>query len=64
VKKDGTGLKRVADIGESQPSLTWSTDGVYVYAMGSTNFWRVKVADATKENLGSGQPQGQVRAIK
>ena len=34
IKRDGTGLHRLADIGESQPSLAWSPDGVYVYAHG------------------------------
>jgi Tol biopolymer transport system component len=64
VKNDGTGLKRIADIGESQPSLAWSTDGVYVYAMGATNFWRIKAADSSKEIIGTGQPSGQVRVLK
>jgi Tol biopolymer transport system component len=61
IKRDGTGLHRLADIGESQPSLAWSPDGVYVYAMGSTNFWRLKFADGAKEIIGPGSPNGQLR---
>jgi len=63
IKRDGTELHRLADIGESQPSLAWSQDGVYVYAMGSTNFWRLKLADGAKEIIGAGSPNGQLRVV-
>ena len=63
VKRDGSSLHRLADIGESQPSLAWSPDGVYVYALGSTNFWRLKLADGAKEIIGAGSPNGQLRVV-
>jgi Tol biopolymer transport system component len=61
IKRDGTGMRRLADIGESQPSLAWSQDSVYVYALGATNFWRIKAEDGTKEIIGPGSPNGQLR---
>jgi Tol biopolymer transport system component len=61
IKRDGTSFKRLADIGESQPSLAWSADGQYVYAMGATNFWRIKLSDGSKEIIGAGSPNGQLR---
>jgi len=61
IKRDGTGLKRLADIGESQPSLAWSADSQYVYALGSTNFWRLHLADGAKEIIGPVSPNGQLR---
>jgi Tol biopolymer transport system component len=61
VKGDGTGMKRLADIGESQPSLAWTADSQYVYALGSTNFWRLHLADGAKEIIGPGSPNGQLR---
>ena len=64
INKDGSNLKRIADIGESQPSVAWSTDGQYVYALGATNFWRIKVSDATRQVIGQGEPSGQVRVLK
>ena len=35
----------------------------YVYAMGSTNFWRLKLADGSKEIIGAGSPNGQLRVV-
>jgi Tol biopolymer transport system component len=61
IKRDGTGMKRLADIGESQPSLAWSADSQYVYALGSTNFWRLRLSDGAKEIIGPGSPNGQLR---
>jgi len=61
IKRDGTGMKRLADIGESQPSLAWSADSQYVYALGATNFWRLRLADGAKEIIGPGSPNGQLR---
>jgi Tol biopolymer transport system component len=61
IKRDGSDMRRLADIGESQPSIAWSPDGAYVYVLGATNFWRVRVADGTKEIIGSGSPNGQLR---
>jgi Tol biopolymer transport system component len=63
IKRDGSNMKRLADIGESQPSLAWSDDGQYIFALGGTNFWRIRVADGTKEIIGSGTPNGQLRAV-
>ena len=63
IKRDGTEMKRLADIGESQPSIAWSADGTYVYVMGATNFWRVKLSDGAKEIVGAGSPNGQLRVV-
>jgi Tol biopolymer transport system component len=63
IRRDGTEMRRLSEIGESQPSLAWSADSAYVYVLGSTNFWRLKLADGTKEQIGSGSPNGQLRVV-
>jgi hypothetical protein len=41
VNPDGTGLHRVAEIAENMPSVTWSGDGSFIYALGPGFLWRL-----------------------
>ena len=60
VNRDGTGLRRLAELQENQPSLGWSKDGAHIYALGATGFWRISVADGTREQVGLGIPLGEL----
>jgi Tol biopolymer transport system component len=48
---DATGLHRMADMGENMPSLTWSGDSAWVYALGPGFLWRLDPAASTGEQL-------------
>lgn len=60
VNSDGTGLKRLAEIAENQPSVAWTGDGTSVYAVGANAFWKIDVASGKAARVGSGVPLGQI----
>ena len=60
VNSDGTGLKRLAEIAENQPSLAWTSDGSTLFAVGATAFWKIDAASGKAQQAGSGVPLGQI----
>jgi Tol biopolymer transport system component len=51
VNRDGSGLKRLGEIAENMPSLTWSGDGSRIYVVGPSYLWRLDPVAATAEQL-------------
>lgn len=60
VNTDGSGLKRLAEIAENMPSLTWSGDGAALYAIGPMSLWRIDPQTGRAEAIGAGVPLGQI----
>ncbi len=60
VNVDGTGLRRLAELAENMPSLTWNGDGTVLYALGAGAWWKVEVATGKAEQIGPGVPLGQI----
>lgn len=60
VNADGSGLKRLAEIAENMPSLTWSGDGSTVYALGGGAWWKIDAATGLAEQMAAGIPQAQI----
>lgn len=63
VNRDGSGLKRLAEIVESQPSIDWSADGKLIYALGGGGFWKVE-ANGDAQQIGPGEPGGIISILK
>lgn len=63
VGADGSGLRRVSDLGDATLSLAWAADGRHVYAHGSTGFWRIDTAGGGVEQLGKGDLAGRVQTL-
>ncbi len=64
VNRDGSGLKRLSGIVESQPSVDWSSDGKFIYALGGGGFWKVEVATGQTQQIGPGEPGGLIKILK
>jgi Tol biopolymer transport system component len=64
VNRDGSNLRMLAEIVESQPSVDWSADGKTVYAMGGSAFWRVNVASNILDRIGAGSPGATIRVLR
>ena len=64
INRDGSGLKRLAEIVESQPSIDWSADGKLIYALGGGGFWRVDVANGDAQQIGPGEPGGIIKILR
>ncbi len=64
VNTDGTGLKKISEIVESQPSVDWSTDGKFIYALGGGGFWKVDAATGQTQQVGPGEPGGIIRILR
>ncbi len=60
VNRDGTGLRRLTEIAENMPSLTWSGDGATLFAIGPVSFWQIEPASGKSEQIGQGVPLGQI----
>ncbi len=64
INTDGTGLKRLSEIVESQPSVDWSDDGKYIYALGGGGFWKVDATTGETKQVGPGEPGGIIRILR
>jgi Tol biopolymer transport system component len=51
VNRDGSELKRLGEIAENMPALTWSGDGSNIYAIGPGFLWRLDPTSATAEQV-------------
>ncbi len=60
VNTDGTGLRRLAEIAENMPSLSWSGDGSAIYALGPGAFWKIDPVTGKSEQIAQGIPLGQI----
>jgi Tol biopolymer transport system component len=60
VNPDGTGLRRVAEIAENRPSVTWSGDGAHIYALGPNFLWRLDPATNEGEQLRQSGERGSI----
>ena len=60
VNADGTGLRRLAEIAENMPSLSWSGDGGALYALGSQAFWQIDPVSGKTTQIAQGNPQAQI----
>jgi Tol biopolymer transport system component len=60
VNVDGTGLRRLAEIAENMPSLTWSGDGSALYALGAQALWKIDPVSGKTEQLAPGVSLGQL----
>jgi hypothetical protein len=58
VNPDGTGLRRVAEIAENMPSLTWSGHGRFIYALGPGFLWKLDME--TGEELHQAGERGSI----
>ena len=52
--------KRVADLKEDLPALTWSGDGKHLYVLGASALYDVNVASGAVTKLGPGSFHGQL----
>lgn len=60
INADGSGLRRLAEIAENMPSLTWSGDGKALYALGPGSLWRIDPTTGRAEQIAPGIPLGQI----
>jgi Tol biopolymer transport system component len=60
VNRDGTGLRLIADIAESQPSIAWAADGASLYVMGTAAFLHMNLKTGAIAPIGQGVPFGQI----
>jgi Tol biopolymer transport system component len=60
VNADGSGLHRLAELVESNPSIAWSADSSSIYVMSGGGFARFDVATGSRQDLGEGVPSGQI----
>lgn len=60
VEAEGGRARRVADLKEDLPTLTWSGDGERLYVLGTAGLYRVAVESGTVDRIGEGVFHGQV----
>jgi Tol biopolymer transport system component len=60
VNTDGSGLRRLAEIAENMPSLTWSGDGSSLYALGPSALWQINPATGQADQVGPGVAPAQI----
>ena len=63
INSDGSGLRRLAELTDNQPSIDWSDDGKSIYSLGVTGFWRVDAASGEREAVDVALPLGHIRRV-
>jgi Tol biopolymer transport system component len=63
INRDASGLRRLIDFGESQPSAVWSARGNVIYAMASQGFLVIDVESGKMQRLGQGSQGGQITLL-
>jgi Tol biopolymer transport system component len=64
VNSDGSGLRRLAELTDNQPSIDWSADGRSIYALGITGFWRIDASTGEREAVAIDLPLGHIRWVR
>jgi Tol biopolymer transport system component len=61
---DGGNLRKIADLAVNLPSLAWTQNGEFLYAMASRGFWRIDPRTATYRQIGPLLPNsGRIVAL-
>jgi len=61
---DGGNLRKFADLAVNLPSLAWSKDGEYLYALAGYGFWRIHPGTATYRQIGPRMPtSGRIQVL-
>jgi Tol biopolymer transport system component len=61
---DGSGLKRRTELADGTLALAWSVDGVTIYALGDTGFWRFPVDAGELARIGEPVLTGRVQVLQ
>ena len=60
VSASGGTARRVADLKEDLPAVTWGSDGMHLYALGSTGLSDINVSNGAIQRIGEGAFHGQI----
>jgi len=56
----GGQARRVADLKEDLPAVTWNGDGTHLYVLGAMALYDVNLVNGAVDNLGEGAFHGQL----
>lgn len=57
---DGSGLRRLGDLAENMPSISWTGDGRQIYALGPALLWRIDPAAGLAEMIRQSDGRGSI----
>jgi hypothetical protein len=60
VRRDGTGLRRLTDLSEDEPSIAWSPDGRWLALHGARGLYLVEAATGRVVRLADGGDHGRI----
>jgi hypothetical protein len=60
IAADGGSPRRIADLKEDLPSLTWNGDGTHIYVIGVAGLYDVNLENGITERIGEGTFHGQI----
>jgi Tol biopolymer transport system component len=63
MRLDGGGARRIADLAVDRPSLAWSRDGAWLYAMTNIGFWRIDPRTGAYKKIGPGGYNIRIRTV-
>jgi Tol biopolymer transport system component len=63
IRRDGSNLRRLADLGESQPSVAWASNPKFVYVLGFRGLLKFNVESGAFEERGAGTYGGQIASV-
>jgi Tol biopolymer transport system component len=63
VNRDGSGLRKIADLGDANPAIAFGNDNNTIFVNGTTGFWRMDIAAGTSQKLTTKVPFGEIARI-
>ncbi|HEU0073707.1 MAG TPA: hypothetical protein VFS30_06820 [Dehalococcoidia bacterium] len=60
VNVDGSDLRRLGDLAENMPSITWTGDGRHIYALGPAFLWRIDPMTGEAEMIRQSGRRGSI----
>jgi Tol biopolymer transport system component len=63
VNRDGSGLRKIADLADANPSIAFGNDNNTVFVLGTTGFWKISLSAGTMQKLTARVPFGEIARV-
>ena len=63
VNRDGSGLRKVADLADANPSIAFAGDNDTVFVLGTSGFWKITLSTGAMQKVTARVPFGEIARV-